>query len=213
MSCAPETKRIATKKVFCQAHVIKRRKRCRGRMVWSLRAMSDGAPCRWSRASRSRRARAQDDNAGRRADSFEDRRLFGFTQGSDVGEPGSREAEYTSTGAFGKRGVSCEAVEQEAAYDAAATDRFGDESIGSALYVGPTMHLQMGPKAFCRWSGRRLVALVNGGGDRGLEPVRSLAAESADGVRRRALMSARRATPDYFPLISQLVLCGISIAV
>jgi hypothetical protein len=61
---------------------------------------------------------------------FEDKHLFGFTEGSDVGEAGSREAEFTTTGAFGKRGGGAyQAIGQEAAYEAAATDRFGYELI------------------------------------------------------------------------------------
>ncbi|WP_374546100.1 hypothetical protein [Rhodoblastus sp.] len=56
--------------------------------------------------------RAQDDDVGPQADGFEDKHLFGFTEGADVGEPSSREAEFTSTGAFGKGGgVSYQAVE------------------------------------------------------------------------------------------------------
>jgi len=61
---------------------------------------------------------------------FEDKHLFGFTEGTDVGEAGSREAEFTTTGAFGKKGGGIyQAIQQEAAYEAAATDRFGYELI------------------------------------------------------------------------------------
>ncbi len=69
------------------------------------------------------------------SDSFEDKHLFGFTEGSDVGEPGSNEAEFTSSGAFGKRGGGVyQGVVQEAAYETAVTDRFGYEAIGSGVW-------------------------------------------------------------------------------
>ena len=55
------------------------------------------------------RALAQDDDDARAGaksepDFFEDKHLFGFTEGSDVGEAGGKEAEFTTTGAFGKKG-------------------------------------------------------------------------------------------------------------
>ncbi|MGO8739577.1 hypothetical protein [Rhodoblastus sp.] len=69
------------------------------------------------------------------SDSFEDKHLFGFTEGSDVGEPGSNEAEFTTSGAFGKQGGGIyQGVAQEAAYETAVTDRFGYEVIGSGVW-------------------------------------------------------------------------------
>lgn len=81
------------------------------------------------------RALAQDDDDARAGagaksepDFFEDKHLFGFTEGSDVGEAGGKEAEFTTTGAFGKKGGGTyQAVQQEAAFEGAATDRFGYE--------------------------------------------------------------------------------------
>ncbi len=76
------------------------------------------------------RALAQDDDDARAGaksepDFFEDKHLFGFTEGSDVGEAGGKEAEFTSTGAFGKHGGGTyQAIQQEAAFEGAATDRF-----------------------------------------------------------------------------------------
>lgn len=69
------------------------------------------------------------------SESFEDKHLFGFTEGSDVGEPGSNEAEFTTSGAFGKRGGGIyQGVVQEAAYETAVTDRFGYEAIGAGVW-------------------------------------------------------------------------------
>ncbi|MDI9848693.1 hypothetical protein QM467_11565 [Rhodoblastus sp. 17X3] len=61
-------------------------------------------------------------------DFFEDKHLFGFTEGTDVGEAGGKEAEFTTTGGFGKKGGGVyQAIQQEAAFEGAATDRFGYE--------------------------------------------------------------------------------------
>jgi hypothetical protein len=77
-------------------------------------------------------ALAQDDDARPGAksepDFFEDKHLFGFTEGTDVGEAGGKEAEFTTTGGFGKKGGGVyQAIQQEAAFEGAATDRFGYE--------------------------------------------------------------------------------------
>jgi hypothetical protein len=68
------------------------------------------------------------ESAREAADSFEDKHLFGFTEGSDVGEAGGKEAEFTTTAGFGKkRGGQYQSIQQEAAFEGAATDRFGYE--------------------------------------------------------------------------------------
>jgi hypothetical protein len=78
-------------------------------------------------------ALAQDDDEARpgaksEPDFFEDKHLFGFTEGTDVGEAGGKEAEFTTTSGFGKKGHGVyQAVQQEAAFEGAATDRFGYE--------------------------------------------------------------------------------------
>jgi hypothetical protein len=78
-------------------------------------------------------ALAQDDDDARpgaksEPDFFEDKHLFGFTEGTDVGEAGGKEAEFTTTSGFGKKGRGVyQAVQQEAAFEGAATDRFGYE--------------------------------------------------------------------------------------
>jgi hypothetical protein len=67
-------------------------------------------------------------------ESFEDKHVFGFTQGTDVGEPGGREAEFTTQAGLGKRGGSYGALLQEAAFEGAASDRFGYELIASGAW-------------------------------------------------------------------------------
>ncbi len=62
------------------------------------------------------------------ADEFETKHIFGFTEGSDVGEAGGREAEFTTSAGIGKQGGGrYGAVEQEATYEGAATNQFGYE--------------------------------------------------------------------------------------
>ena len=88
----------------------------------AIGALAFGAP---ALASEQDSARESDEHS---AESFEDKHLFGFTEGSDVGEAGGKEAEFTSTGAFGKKGGGVyQSIQQEAAFEGAATDRFGYE--------------------------------------------------------------------------------------
>jgi len=62
------------------------------------------------------------------ADEFETKHIFGFTEGTDVGEPGGREAEFTTSAGIGKQGGGrYGAVTQTATYEAAQTNRFGYE--------------------------------------------------------------------------------------
>lgn len=70
-------------------------------------------------------ALAMEDELRREASGFEDKHVFGFTEGADIGDVGSREAEFTTTVAAGKRGGMFGAIQQEAAFEAAMTDRFG----------------------------------------------------------------------------------------
>jgi hypothetical protein len=62
------------------------------------------------------------------ADEFETKHVFGFTEGTDVGDAGDREAEFTTSAGIGKQvGGRYGAVEQLATYEAAPTNRFGYE--------------------------------------------------------------------------------------
>ena len=69
---------------------------------------------------------AQDKDDSR--DGFETKHIFGFTEGTDVGEAGDKELEFTTTGSIGKRvGGGYTAIEQQAVYEAAPSERFGFE--------------------------------------------------------------------------------------
>ena len=60
---------------------------------------------------------------------FETKHLFGFTEGTDVGEVGGRELEFETFANIGKRGGGrYDALEQEINYEAAPTSRFGYEA-------------------------------------------------------------------------------------
>lgn len=62
------------------------------------------------------------------SDGFETKHLFGFTEGTDVGEVGEREMEFETTGTIGKFGGGrYNGLEQLATYEVAATARFGYE--------------------------------------------------------------------------------------
>jgi len=61
-------------------------------------------------------------------DGFETKHIFGFTEGTDVGDAGDKELEFTTTGNIGKRGgAGYNAIEQKGVYEGAASDRFGYE--------------------------------------------------------------------------------------
>ena len=61
-------------------------------------------------------------------DEFETKHIFGFTEGTDVGDAGDKEMEFTTTGSIGKRGGGgYNAIEQQAVYEAAPSERFGYE--------------------------------------------------------------------------------------
>jgi hypothetical protein len=61
-------------------------------------------------------------------DGFETKHIFGFTEGTDVGDAGDKELEFTTTGSIGKRGGGgYNAIEQKGVYEAAPSDRFGFE--------------------------------------------------------------------------------------
>ncbi len=60
---------------------------------------------------------------------FETKHLFGFTEGTDVGEAGGRELEFETFANIGKQGGGrYDALEQEINYEAAPTSRFGYEA-------------------------------------------------------------------------------------
>jgi hypothetical protein len=58
---------------------------------------------------------------------LESKYLFGFTEGSDIGEQGEQSIEFENTSAFGKRGGRYSAVEQEVEYESVPTQNFGYE--------------------------------------------------------------------------------------
>jgi hypothetical protein len=58
---------------------------------------------------------------------LETKYLFGFTEGSDIGEQGEHSVELETTAAFGKRGGRYSAVEQEIEYENVPTQNFGYE--------------------------------------------------------------------------------------
>jgi hypothetical protein len=58
---------------------------------------------------------------------LESKYLFGFTEGSDIGEQGEQSIEFENTAAFVKRGGRYSAVEQEVEYESVPTQNFGYE--------------------------------------------------------------------------------------
>lgn len=59
---------------------------------------------------------------------FETKHIFGVSEGTDVGEPGEKEVEFSTNANIGKHGGGrYGGVEQEAAFEHAVTDRFGYE--------------------------------------------------------------------------------------
>jgi hypothetical protein len=58
---------------------------------------------------------------------LESKYLFGFTEGSDIGEQGEQSVEFENTAAFGKRGGHYSAIEQEIEYESVPTQSFGYE--------------------------------------------------------------------------------------
>lgn len=58
---------------------------------------------------------------------LESKYLFGFTEGSDIGEQGEQSIELENTGAFAKRGGSYSAIEQEIEYESVPTQYLGYE--------------------------------------------------------------------------------------
>jgi len=58
---------------------------------------------------------------------LETKYLFGFTEGADIGAEGEQSVEYETTTAFGRRGGSYGAVEQEVEYEGVPSQYFGFE--------------------------------------------------------------------------------------
>jgi hypothetical protein len=58
---------------------------------------------------------------------LESKYLFGFTEGSDIGEQGEQSIEFENTAAFAKRGGRYSAIEQEIEYENVPTQNFGYE--------------------------------------------------------------------------------------
>ena len=52
---------------------------------------------------------------------LETRYIFGFTEGSDIGAEGEKATEFETTAAFGMRGGSFAAIEQEAEFEGVPT--------------------------------------------------------------------------------------------
>jgi hypothetical protein len=64
---------------------------------------------------------------------LESKYLFGFTEGSDIGEQGEQSVEFENTAAFGKRGGHYGAVEQEIENESVPTQYFGYELSAHAM--------------------------------------------------------------------------------
>jgi hypothetical protein len=65
---------------------------------------------------------------GEEANDIETKHIFGFTEGTDIGEAGEREMEFETTGVIGKFGGGrYNALDQLATYEVAATARLGYE--------------------------------------------------------------------------------------
>lgn len=63
-------------------------------------------------------------------DSFyelETKYIFGFTEGSDIGAEGEKAIDFETTGAFGMRGGSFAAIEQEVEFEGVPTQYFNYE--------------------------------------------------------------------------------------
>ncbi|VFU16703.1 transporter [Methylocella tundrae] len=58
---------------------------------------------------------------------LETKYIFGFTEGSDIGEEGERAIEFETTGSFAMRGGSFSAIEQEIEFESVPTQFFGYE--------------------------------------------------------------------------------------
>lgn len=58
---------------------------------------------------------------------LESKYLFGFTEGSDIGEQGEQSVEFENSGAFGKRGGRYGAIEQEIEYESVPSQYLGYE--------------------------------------------------------------------------------------
>jgi hypothetical protein len=65
---------------------------------------------------------------------LETRYIFGFTKGSDIGAEGEKAIEFETTGAFGMRGGSFSAIEQEIEFEGVPTQFFGYELSAHGLY-------------------------------------------------------------------------------
>src|SRR5471030_1085026 len=57
----------------------------------------------------------------------ESKYMFGFVDGSDIGNEGEKAIEYEATGSFGKRGGRYGAVEHELAFEHVLTQNFSYE--------------------------------------------------------------------------------------
>jgi hypothetical protein len=72
---------------------------------------------------------SQQESRSESDESFETKHIFGFTEGTDVGQAGDREAEFTTTANVAKRGGGrYQALQQEATYEATPTSHFGYEA-------------------------------------------------------------------------------------
>ena len=93
-----------------------------------LAVVLGGAPP--ARAHDEAKTAAETPSAGEKdqAEAFETKHIFGFTEGSDVGEAGDREVEFTTSDSVGKQGGGrYDALQQKAVFEGAATNRFGYE--------------------------------------------------------------------------------------
>jgi hypothetical protein len=65
---------------------------------------------------------------------LETKYIFGFTEGADIGEEGEKAIEFETTGSFGMRGGSFNAIEQEIEFEGVPTQFFGYELSAHGLY-------------------------------------------------------------------------------
>jgi len=125
--------------------------------------------------------------AGKRADKtgeVDTEHMFGFTEGSDIGEAGEKELEADSTGRFGKLGGSYNTVATALEAKYSFSDRFRLSAVATVAYYDIT-----GVNAI---DDRSQAALAVGLVRREIPPVRSRARAFGLDAQRRAPSGFRR---------------------
>lgn len=96
------------------------------RNAFMIKSLSRTAFCSAALCALVGAAHAQEAFSGRYYE-LETKYLFGFTQGTDIGAEGEKEFESETTGAFGKRGGSYRAIEQELEFEHVPSQYWGYE--------------------------------------------------------------------------------------